>query len=740
MRLTLRTLLAYRDGVLDPKDAAVLEAKIMDSSTAKQISQRITDEMKNRKLAPIPVDAREFGFEANMVAEFLDDTISMETLPEMERKCLENNTLLSEIGSCHQILSRALSIPAPISSSLRQRIHDLPNNPSLKGYSNTGGRIRRFDSGTVSVQSDSRPDTEKSISTSIDIPTNKPVRKSNIELRGSGIELNDGLGRQVPEYLIGNDRGWLKSAAFGLLLFASLVVVGAIAIGPIERVQALLRKTEIASDEPNDKAAETASEEKEQPRKLTPPVEKSTVPSNFLEMESTFTESSAGPPVPLSSTNSVPKQLEPISPDSQSVDGSKSATVAADSISKPASPPTGNRIQWLPDTKESSDMIVLKSDNSKEAGSTFWRRMHAGEFVAAGERLVVPPTQRTEMRVEPGIRLLCAGENDLEHSLSGAGPSVGIRSGRFFVFATPDAKEINFNCNGLVLSIRFASADSGCALEMQNEWFTQATEIVRSQKFPISSRIRLIGVKGETEYFSKATTGEETKGTLSVGQYIHWKNGESTGALELAEEPWWFRTSVARPIDQLAAKELQRAIIGREPGAIDAELLEQTSSLRKHGETVAIAARTRMMLGHYDGLFEPDGVFNRGKLHIHWASLFSQILQSLSRDENRVALENAIQSLGPPRANTLSLLLIPPTQEQLVAGSDKILVESLVSPSMDERVLAFQQLNLITGKTLEYHPDKNPSEGALQWRKLLGKSEIRYMNLPNHSTNLEPSQ
>jgi len=115
MRLTLRTLLAYRDGVLDPKDAAVLEAKIKDSSTAQQISHRIEHEMQNRRLAPIPVDAREFGFEANLVAEYLDDTIPMETLPEMERKCLENNTLLSEIGSCHQILSRALSIPAPIS-------------------------------------------------------------------------------------------------------------------------------------------------------------------------------------------------------------------------------------------------------------------------------------------------------------------------------------------------------------------------------------------------------------------------------------------------------------------------------------------------------------------------------------------------------------------------------------------------------------------------------------------------
>lgn len=696
----------------------------MDSSTAKQISQRITDEMKNRKLAPIPVDAREFGFEANMVAEFLDDTIAMETLPEMERKCLENNTLLSEIGSCHQILSRALSIPAPISSALRQRIHDLPNNQTVKSFSDAGGRIRRFDSGSPPQSTSARSDTD-SLSTAIAMPSSKTVRKSNGELRGSGIELNDGLGRQVPEYLIGNDRSWIKKTALGVILLASLVVVGAIAIGPIERVQNLLRKSEVAKVVPEEKLTEAVANEKELTAKLSTSKQEETVSSDPKEMDVSIVESSEAPPAPPASLNSDAKKLVPSSPDVLK----SPVPVVSDSISKQPTPVPGNRMQWLPDSKESSEMIVLKFGSAETGTVPSWRRMHAGEFVGLGERIVVPPTQRTEVRVEPGIRLLCAGENDLEQSKGDTIPKVEIRSGQFFVFATPDAKEISLDCNGLFLSIKFSSADGGCALEIQNDWSSLTNEMAQAGTLASTSVVRLIGVQGEIAYSSKDIDGAKDNGTLSVGQIIHWKGGKSSGVLELAEEPWWFRTSVARPIDQLAAKALQRVLIDKGPGAIDTELSEHMSPLRKYELTVALAARTRIMQGRYDGLFEPDGVFNRGSLHIHWASLFSQLAQSMGRDENKLALADAIRRAAPDRAGTLFSLLALPTQEQLVAGSDKLLVDSLSSPQLDERVIAFQQLKQITGKTLMYHPDKNPAEGAQQWRKLLAKNEIRFPEL-----------
>ena len=705
MRLTLRTLLAYRDGVLDPKDAAVLEAKIKDSSTAQQISQRIEHEMQNRRLAPIPVDAREFGFEANLVAEFLDDTIPMETLPEMERKCLENNTLLSEIGSCHQILSRALSIPAPISAALRQRIRDLPNNPLANHSADANGRIRRMDAPISVDGTNSKPQN-----TAVVVASNKPMRKSNGELRGSGIELHDGLGRQVPEYLIGSDRGWLKSVAVATSLLFALVVVGAMAIGPVDRVRDLLRKSEVIVD--GDSNAKSS-------------IKKTAVTnddSNLIDTKATIDESSVAPPAPAIEPASA-LDTETTSKATPTDSPKKGELVDSGSIVKSEILGVKGRIQWLPETKASSESIVLKLSTTDDSSTAFWKRMNPGEHLNLGDRVVVPPTQRTEMRVEPGIRLLCVGENDLELAKDIALPRVVLRSGRVLVFATPDAQEMEIDCNGIMVSVRFGAADGSCALELQNFWSIFTDEMSQASKVETQSSVRLFGVEGSLDYSFKIAN-RTAGGTLAVGQYVDWKNGESTVVQELTEAPWWFRSSISRPIDLPAATDLQSALAGKAPGATESQLLELTNNRR--GETAALAARTRMMLGRYDGLFEPEGGFNRKNLHSHWQSLLAQIPQSLGREEHRAQLVSAIRTASPNRVNLLLSLLIPPSQEQLSAGADKLLVEALSSSLMDERVLAINQLTNITGKSLGYHPDKNQVDAIQQWRKLLGKNEIRY--------------
>ena len=705
MRLTLRTLLAYRDGVLDPKDAAVLEAKIKDSSTAQQISQRIEHEMQNRRLAPIPVDAREFGFEANLVAEFLDDTIPMETLPEMERKCLENNTLLSEIGSCHQILSRALSIPAPISAALRQRIRDLPNNPLANHSADANGRIRRMDAPISVDGTNSKPQN-----TAVVVASNKPMRKSNGELRGSGIELHDGLGRQVPEYLIGSDRGWLKSVAVATSLLFALVVVGAMAIGPVDRVRDLLRKSEVIVD--GDSNAKSS-------------IKKTAVTnddSNLIDTKATIDESSVAPPAPAIEPASA-LDTETTSKATPTDSPKKGELVDSASIVKSEILGVKGRIQWLPETKASSESIVLKLSTTDDSSTAFWKRMNPGEHLNLGDRVVVPPTQRTEMRVEPGIRLLCVGENDLELAKDIALPRVVLRSGRVLVFATPDAQEMELDCNGIMVSVRFGAADGSCALELQNFWSIFTDEMSQASKVETESSVRLFGVEGSLDYSFKIAN-RTAGGTLAVGQYVDWKNGEATVVQELTEAPWWFRSSISRPIDLPAATDLQSALAEKAPGATESQLLELTNNRR--GETAALAARTRMMLGRYDGLFDPEGGFNRKNLHSHWQSLLAQIPQSLGREEHRAQLVNAIRTASPNRVNLLLSLLIPPSQEQLSAGADKLLVEALSSSLMDERVLAINQLTNITGKSLGYHPDKNQVDAIQQWRKLLGKNQIRY--------------
>lgn len=124
MRLTLRTLLAYLDGVLESEDAQDLQRKIDGSPLAQGLIQRIEDTL--HRSPPTEVSPNAVGEEdANLVAEYLDSTLRPDLEPEFERNCLEVDVRLEEIAACHQILSMVVRERTPVSEALRERIHRL---------------------------------------------------------------------------------------------------------------------------------------------------------------------------------------------------------------------------------------------------------------------------------------------------------------------------------------------------------------------------------------------------------------------------------------------------------------------------------------------------------------------------------------------------------------------------------------------------------------------------------------
>ena len=207
-------------------------------------------------------------------------------------------------------------------------------------------------------------------------------------------------------------------------LLIALVVAGAIAIGPLDRVRILLGKPDgmdIAKapsvPKPNKTESIRSGDE------VTDAKDRRSV--------APISESSSAPPMP-SADNS--KDAESSLGDNKS--GVKNESVPNPSI-EPSSIPSRkpNRMHWLPDSKPSSDSIVLAKVNNAADGTSNWKRLVAGEVVQAGERVVVPPAQRTEIRIEPGIRWLCAGESDLELLPSSTDSvQVKFKAGRALLF------------------------------------------------------------------------------------------------------------------------------------------------------------------------------------------------------------------------------------------------------------------------------------------------------------------
>jgi len=122
MRLTLRTLLAYLDDMLEPADTKIIGQKIQESPMAQLLVSRIREVMRRRRLKAPDVFGPEMGIDPNIVSQYLDNTLAPEQYADVERVLLASDDMLAEAASCHEILTVD---PPTVALAMRERLYAL---------------------------------------------------------------------------------------------------------------------------------------------------------------------------------------------------------------------------------------------------------------------------------------------------------------------------------------------------------------------------------------------------------------------------------------------------------------------------------------------------------------------------------------------------------------------------------------------------------------------------------------
>ncbi|GAB5405427.1 MAG: hypothetical protein Aurels2KO_36580 [Aureliella sp.] len=718
MRLTLRTLLAYRDRVLSPGDREDLHSRVQKSEPASNLLRRIDSVAARKNLNAPPPMGTGLGSDANSISEYLDDAMPAAQVPEMEVVCLNSDVQLGELANCHSILSTAVEQQIDVPQALYDRVlkfgsvaQQTSRTTESAAAGGASGPIVRVDK--AHTEPNVQPEKEsRSEAVEVTVPM---VASAGTSIAPQGLDLeNSSLSQEVPEYLVGTRRGaWGIPLAIGGLL-ALLCILLWQSLGPWDRVASLFKNDNVATT-PAAVDTEIASE---QPNNEAPP-KADVVPST---PEESNTASDGETASAVDSTGGEPDMPTPAMP-AADVDQPADIPSVAGDLGSPAS---SSLATWTPASEREATSTVLMRDTNGLV-----TQLLPNNVVGIGSTLVIPRGINTTVTLPGGLQATNMGDSVVSLQDPGAASvSMDVQMCRWVITNdSPDqTQRISIQYSGKSTSIELAAAAS-VSLEISPRRSKQGAATEPGVFKPARTIIALSGSAVVRDPASRNPI------TLATGEGVALFSDEQPREFELQRVPGWLRPGAQRAIDRLGAADLNQQLASLlDSGQTAQQALKQASETSRP-ETAAAAVRCSMLLGDFSALVPALG---NPRLSAHWFGLLRLADQSIATDSD-AALQSLKLARGDADGSALLTQIAGPTKDS-IEDSLTQLIAGLESKTLATRVLSIHRLREITGATMGYLPHRPSRESVAQWRRELAAERLEVLPAPEILPERTPLQ
>ncbi len=751
MRLTLRTLLAHMDDVLEPNDRAEVGQKIEESEFAKTLLQRIRDVTSRTRLGTPKVLGKGLAADSNTVAEYLDHIMHNEKVQEFEKVCLESDIHLAEVASCHQVLALVLGHPADIDPAMRRRMYDVINRPDEP-------LEPEHPPVAAAAANGAAPHVPPANPLPVAASPATPVRASS----------PDPMERErtVPDYLKSESKKspLLWAIAAGILLLLGLGI--ARIIGPFDNNHPIAGLFGAKPDPTPVANNTTTAPANNTPAKTTTPENPTNKPAvDPANNQAALTPAVANPAVTTPATDS-PVPTTPANPNAvvatpnpvvSPVPGSNPtvnpapvpATNPAVALNQPnntigvegAAPavPAGNPANVVaptvtpattgpdavtpvppqpmpaadPGNVPAAPVVpgiagrmtqdgtqVLLSWRTPPGGEGAWVRVNANETIAEGERLLGLHTYRPALLLKNGLSLQLIGETQLEvYSTPNEDiPLIRLHFGRIVVASSGKANtklaiEPGVKQSGL---LTLNDPDSLIAIEVQRSLPVGSNpEAVQSQ---VSANLYIAAGRAQWQPDAAVAAGEPLAGPLLV------KLLARPDSLQPPETklPTWIIKNELSGFDSQASGPFSQLLMSRQSVGL---ALREFANTDRRAEIKYLAARSLALIDDFDFFIDSfTDVDQKGV----WKKEIETLQQALARGPDTAKLvREAFVKQRPAYGEKLYRYLWGATVADLATGLGDDLIASLDSDNLELRVLAYHCLRTASADAEGKSPTHN---------------------------------